>query len=97
MTALLDVPPTPTRAPAPEETPGVDVVHVVAGGGLHLNSRSANVICVVDGAIYVAFGYDEFILMPGDQLTIRAGERHRAWNPGGATASVVVGEMQRML
>ena len=93
---ILDFPQAATSRPAQDDTPGIAVVTIGAGASLHLNPASDNVVCVVDGALHVSFEGDDYPLLPGDQLTIRAGERHRAWNPGTQPASVVVGEVQAM-
>jgi mannose-6-phosphate isomerase-like protein (cupin superfamily) len=96
MTTLLDLPQTSARVPDAGETPGIGIVKLGRGAPLRLTATSDNVVCVVDGFLNVAFDDSDFVLMPGDQLTIRAGERHRAWNPSAETTSVVVGEVQAM-
>ena len=93
---IVDFPQAATPRSAEHDTPGIAVVTVSAGASLRLNPASDNVVCVVDGAVHVSFDGDDYPLLPGDQLTIRAGEPHRAWNPGSQPASVVVGEVQAM-
>lgn len=93
---ILDFPQASTTRPAHEDTPGIAVVALGPGEALDLNPGSDNVVCVVDGALHVSFDADDYPLLPGDQLTIRARERHRAWNPGTEPASVVIGEVQAM-
>ena len=93
----------PATSPCPhadradlDATPGIAVVKLRPDERLQVSEHSDNVVCVMDGTVYVAFEDDDAILTPGDQLTIRAGESHRAWNAGDEAASVVVGEVRSM-
>lgn len=52
-------------------------------------SERDRVLAVLDGVVYVACDEDEFVLTPGDQLTIPAGERPVIWNAGDDDARVV--------
>jgi mannose-6-phosphate isomerase-like protein (cupin superfamily) len=102
MKAQLHIPATPPCAQKNEAADldaaasGIAVLQLHPDERLRVNDRSDNVVCVIDGTMYVAFEDDDVILTPGDQLTIRAGEDYRAWNAGDEAASVVVGEVKSM-
>jgi uncharacterized cupin superfamily protein len=81
----------PDRALSNEE-PGISLVQLAPDEHLGLEPGADRFVCVLDGVVYVAFEEDDAILLPGDQIVVRDGESHRAWNGGDEVARVVVGE-----
>jgi quercetin dioxygenase-like cupin family protein len=82
-----------THSPAPAERPSPRMGLVVAlapDEHLPLDSPRDVTLAVFDGVLYVTAGDDDYVLTPGDSVSLRAGAHARAWNAGDGTARVIV-------
>lgn len=55
-----------------------------------LDTRRGTTLAVVDGVVCVSVGDDDYVLMPGDSVTLRAGADARAWNAGDDAARLII-------
>ena len=55
-----------------------------------LDTRRDATLAVVDGIVCVSVGDDDYVLMPGDSVTLRAGADARAWNAGDDPARLII-------
>jgi quercetin dioxygenase-like cupin family protein len=79
------------RAPAERQSPRMGLVVALAPEQhLPLDSPREVTLAVFDGVLYVTVGDDDYVLMPGDSVSLRAGARARAWNAGDDPARVIV-------
>jgi quercetin dioxygenase-like cupin family protein len=63
--------------------------HELAPGDLLDSDPSrGQLLRVTHGVVYVRTDEDDMVLLPGDSITLRAGDARRVWNAGDDTARV---------
>lgn len=81
----------PLRAPAERRSRRMGLVVTLAPDErLPVDSPRDLTLAVFDGVLYVTAGEDDYVLMPGDSVSLRAGAHARAWNAGDDAARVIV-------
>ncbi|MEA2439907.1 MAG: Cupin [Thermoleophilaceae bacterium] len=75
-------------------TPGTR--DLAPGAPLRIDPSSDQLVRVTDGVLYVRLEEHDVVLLPGDSLTVPAGESRRAWNAGDEAARVVVSAALRL-
>lgn len=79
------------HAPAERQSPRFGLVVALAPDEqLPLDSPREVTLAVFDGVLYVTVGDDDYVLMPGDSVSLRAGAKARAWNAGDDAARIIV-------
>ena len=93
---MVEATPTAARtyslpASAERQSPRMGLVVALAPDQpLPLDSPRDVTLAVFDGILYVTVGDDDYVLMPGDSVSLRAGAHARAWNAGDEAARVIV-------
>jgi quercetin dioxygenase-like cupin family protein len=94
MIAATQTATAPHISPAPAERRSIGLVVELAPDAhirpAQLESQRGSTLVVYDGILCVTVGDDDYVLMPGDSVTLRAGARARAWNAGDDAARVII-------